>query len=340
MSRSTGKRIAQGVAVVLAVAIAAGGVVAYSYRSDIRDHFVAASFDPSKRIEQIREEIQLSSSGNRVFLASQPTIGGKKEFNRWCAAVDHTEEGHVLGCFAERRIRLFEVTDKRLNGVAETTAAHELLHATWVRLSQDDRATLSRELIAEYDKLSASDEEFAQRMSVYESLSEPAFANELHSVLGTEVRDLPPELEEHYAQWFTDRSVIVDWYDGYHTVFTELKAEADRLAAELEALRVDIEERSANYDTAVEQFNADAADFKERNERYEFSGDKPLFDSIRGQLLDRQEGLEAVRREIQADSDRFNDLREQLMKLNDVSLELNDILDSTIPEPLSEVESA
>ncbi|MFF8817793.1 hypothetical protein ACF07D_07330 [Leucobacter sp. NPDC015123] len=340
MAGTVGKRVAQGVAVALVVAVAAGGLVAYSYRGEIRDHFLAASFEPTPRIDQIRGEIELSSTGERVFLASQPTIGGRDEFNEWCAGVDHTEEGHVLGCFAERRIRLFEVTDNRLTGVVETTAAHELLHAAWSRMSQDERAALTETLIAEYDERAATDTDFEQRMSVYESLSRSAFANELHSVFGTEVRDLSPTLEEHYARWFEDRSVIVDWYDGYHSVFVELKAEAERLSAELESLRSDIEDRSATYDIAVQQFNADAAEFRERNERYEFSGNKELFDSLRGELLARQEGLDAVRQEIQADTDRFNALREELVKLNDVSVELNDVLDSTFTPPASPVEQA
>ena len=134
--------------------------------------------------------------------------------------------------------------------------------------------------------------------------------------------------------------MIVSWYEGYHGVFTELKAQADRLGAELEALRADIEERSANYDVAVQQFNTDAADFKQRNERYEFSGNKDLFDMLRGQLLDRQAGLDVVRQEIQADTDRFNAIRDELLALNDVSVELNDVLDSTFTEPKAPTEEA
>lgn len=333
MAGRTGKRVAQVFAIALTVALAAAGVVAYTYRGDIQDHFLATSFDPSPRILEVQSEITLTPRADRVFLASQPTIGGREEFSRWCARVDHTEEGHVLGCYADRRIRLFEVTDTRLLGVVETTAAHELLHATFARLSQDKRAELSKSLIAYYDELSQTDEEFRLRMSVYEDLSRSAFANELHSVFGTEVRELPQELEEHYAQWFTDRSVIVDWYDGYHGVFTELKAEADQLNAELESLREDIEQRSAVYDASVQQFNTDAADFKARNERYEFSGNKLLFDSLRSELLDRQANLEEVRQGLQADTDHFNDLRAKLIELNDVSVELNDVLDSTIPPP-------
>ena len=340
MAGTVGKRVAQGFAAVLVLAVAAGGLLAYVHRSEISDHFTASSFEASARVEQVRGEIELTASGDRIFMASQPTIGGRDEFNKWCAGVDHAEEGHVLGCFADKRIRLFEVTDQRLTGVVETTAAHELLHAAWIRMSQDERSELSKVLIAEYDALVETDEEFKQRMSVYESLSSSAFANELHSVFGTEVAHLSPALEEHYSSWFTDRQVIVGWYDGYHGVFVQLKAEAERLSSELEALRAEIEDRSATYDIAVQQFNADAAEFKARNERYEFSGNKPLFDTLRGELLARQEGLDAVRQEIQADTDRFNAMRSQLMDLNDVSVELNDVLDSKFTEPTTPVEQA
>lgn len=340
MGQTLGKRVAKGAAIVLALAVVVGGTVAFTYRGDIRDHFLASSFDPSPRIEQIHDSMDLTARGDRVFLASQPEIGGRDVFNKWCAGVDHTEEGHVLGCYTQRQIRLFEVSDERLSGVVETTAAHELLHAIWARMSQSDRDEMSKTLFAEYKKLAATDQQFKERMSVYESLSKPAFANELHSVFGTEVRALAPELEQHYSRWLENRAVIVDFYDGYHAVFVELRAEADRLSSELEALRADIEARSEQYDADVAQFNADAADFRDRNERYEFSGQRELFDQVRGELLARQDNLNAARDAIQADTNRYNDMREQLIALNDVSIELNDVLDSALPDPTAPVEAA
>ena len=35
----------------------------------------------------------------------------------------------VLGCYANREISIFNVTDQRLDGIREVTAAHEMLHA-------------------------------------------------------------------------------------------------------------------------------------------------------------------------------------------------------------------
>lgn len=339
MRKGVGKRIGQWIAAVLSIALVAGAVIAYLHRGEIRDAITASTFSPSKRIVEIQHELDLTPIGERIYLASQPTIGGREEFSKWCAKVEHSEEGHVLGCYSDDRIRLFEVTDERLTGIVEVTAAHELLHAVFARMSDTERAQISKELRAVYDRRAAEDSAFKERMSVYSQLSAKGFANELHSVLGTEMGDLPKELENHYAKWLGDRAQVVQWYESYRSVFTEITEQVKSLSAELEALRADIEQRNTAYDQAVRQFNADATDFKERNARYEFSNNEALFNEIRTSLMQRQKALEATLSEIQADTDRFNIMREQLIALNATSVELNAVLDSSLPTPTERPES-
>ena len=314
--------------VILLVAVAL--VVAVTFRQQLKDHFAAVSFEPSVRVERVLDELQLTDAGERIFLATQPTVDGSQNFNAQCAGVDHSEQGHVLGCYTEDRIHLFDVTDERVTGVVEVTAAHELLHASYARLGDGDRAMLSAKLRQEYDRRAAEDPELKERMAVYEHLSEAAFANELHSVFGTEVRDLPDWLEEHYAQWFSDRGAIVDAFARYHAVFVDLQKQADALRGEMESLRADVEARKQSYVADVEQFNADAADFSARNERFEFSDDAIGFDRIRGGLEWRRGELEATRVGIQADVDRYNALRDQLTALSEVSSELDQQLNSDL----------
>src|SRR5690606_25026736 len=114
---------------------------------------------------------------------------------------------------------------------------------------------------------------------------------------------------------------------------TELMNRAESLSEELEKLRADIDARNQAYDEAVRQFNMDAADFKARNERFEFSGNPALFEATRDGLLAREAELTAIRDGLNADTNRFNELREELLTLNDVSIELNDLLDSSTPAP-------
>lgn len=316
--------------VFILVAVVIAIVVGLVNRQDIQDHFRASSFDPSLRTVEVMSALKLTATGERVFLASQPTVSDSQRFNKQCAEVDHSESGHVLGCFARDQIHLFDVTDKRVSGIVEVTAAHELLHAAFSRLGDGERAALAERLKREYSTMSSKNHALVERMSVYEQLSDMAFANELNSVLGTEVAELPDWLEDHYAKWFLDRSALVDTFDSFHAVFVELQDKADTLASEMSSLRADVEQRSLDYDNAVNQFNRDAADFQSRNERFEFSSNPEEFDRIHSELSLRSSALETTRAELQADIDRYNSLRKQLLDLGQVSTDLAGKLNSDL----------
>lgn len=325
--RSRAKRI---VGVLLLFAAVALLVFSVTHRQEIRDHFSAWGFEPSPRVEQVLSELELTDAGERIFLATRPTVDGSGHFNEQCAGVDHSEQGHVLGCYKADRIHLFDVADERIQGIVEVTAAHELLHAAYGRLGEGDRNALGEKLRKEFEYLAADDPELRERMSVYEHLSDAGFANELHSVLGTEVRGLPDWLEEHYAQWFRDRRALVERFDAYHAVFVELQQQADALQSEMSALRDDVERRKAEYDRAVADFNDAAADFSERNKRSEFAGKPDEFDRIRNGLEARRAELEQTLDSLQADIDRYNGLRDQLATLSEISSELDQQLNSDL----------
>lgn len=304
--------------------------VAYVNRQDLQDRFMAWRFDPSPRLAEVIPSLNLTPAGERVFLASRPTISGSPDFDEYCAGVKHSEEGHVLGCFAGDQIHLFDVTDERVNGIVEVTAAHELLHAAFARLSDAQQTALIEQLQREYDTISEDDPDFVERMSVYSHLPKASFMNELHAVLGTEVRDLSPWLETHYATWLSDRSGLVDKFASYHSVFVELHGKAEGLSSEMSELKTDIEARDDNYDAAVKEFNRDAADLRARNERYEFSSSPDEFDRIRNELSARRETLETTRENLQADVDRYNELRRQLEELSQIGAELAENLNSDL----------
>lgn len=306
------------------------GIFAFMHRQDIQDHFRATAFDPSPRTVEVMGQLELTSTGERVFLASQPTVDGSQRFNEQCADVDHSEQGHVLGCFTGDRIHLFDVPDVRVNGIVEVTAAHEVLHAAFARLGDGERAALSERLMTAFDVLSVENPELSERMAVYDHLSDAAFANELHSVLGTEVQELPAWLEEHYARWLSDRGALVDHFDAYHSVFIELQEQADEIDAEMTALRTDVEQRNLAYDEAVQQFNADAASFRSRNENFEFSSNPGEFERIRDELEVRRTELQTTLETLQADIDHYNELRDELTQLSKLSSELEQQLNSDL----------
>lgn len=330
MSRSTGSRAGRIAALLLVVLLLAAIVVAAMNRQAIKDHLAAGGFDPTEQVLQVLDDLDLTDAGERIFLASGPTVDGSQTFNEQCADVDHSEQGHVLGCFTGERIHLFSVTDERISGIVEVTAAHELLHAAYTRLGDGDRTALNAKLLRVFDDLSEHDDDLRERMSVYTHLSDAAFANELHSVLGTEVRDLPDWLEEHYAQWFEDRAGLVDRFEAYHTVFADLQDRSETLQAEMIDLRTDVERRKVAYDDAVAQFNADADEFSRRNRDFEFSGRPEEFEQIRSELESRRDELASTLDGLQADIDRYNAMRDELQELSEVSNDLDQQLNSDL----------
>lgn len=340
MSGGTARRIFSGILTTLfVVALLAGATVAYLHKQQIADHFAAQRFSPSAEIIALTDSLDLTDAGRRIFLASHPTLDASQNFNAQCAGVDHDEGSHVLGCFVGGSIHLFNVTDPRVAGIVEVTAAHELLHAVFSRLSDDERTALSHELIDTFDELSANDPGLAERMAVYDGLSERGFANELHSVLGTEVRILPDNLEEHYAQWFEDRGLIVDYFDAYHAVFVELQARSAELQSIMEPLRADIETRSANYDAAVQQFNADAAEFNQQNDAFmaappasaeEGRAIVAQLQQRSAELQSRLAWLEAELASLQADIARYEEMRLELVQLGATNAELQEHLNSQL----------
>ena len=329
----------RALAAVLVLGLGAGVVIGVMNRQAIQDTVAAIGYEPTEREQRLLDDLDLTRQGERIFRASHPTVDGSQYFTQQCAEVDHSEQGHVLGCYSDRRIHLFDVTDERVSGVVEVTAAHELLHAAWSRLGEGDKLALAEQLRREFDRRAAEDPSLAERMSVYEHLSDTAFANELHSVFGTEVRDLPDWLEEHYAAWLEDRGALLDRFDAYHAVFTDLQSEATALSAEMESLRADIEQRKADYDADVEAFNADTNDLNARNKRKEFARDPEAFNLIRDELQVRQTGLQMRLDRLQADIDRYNEMRGRLVELSELSAELDQQLDSDLA-PISSEPSA
>lgn len=318
---------------VLVAALLVFGWWGYNNRQLISDHFAAQNFEASAELRSLTAHLALTPAGERVFFATHPTLDPSQNFNEQCSQVDHSEEGHVIGCYTSGGIHLFEVTDERLTGIIEVTAAHELMHAVFARLSDNERSDLAGRLAALYLELQNEHPELTERMQVYSSLTGDAFANELHSVLATEVRELPDWLEAHYKVWFSDRSVVVDYFDASHQVLQQLQDQARALEAEMEALRLSVEQRNAEYSAAVEQFNADVQDFNTRNQNFEFSGDRERFDALYAQLQQRRVQLESDLAAIQHDVARYDEMRATLQQLGQTSQEIDQQLNSELAPP-------
>lgn len=290
------------------------------FRQAIIDQFVVWSFTPSAAVSKLADSNDFTSQGLKTFYASRPEIDDRDKFNTSCGT--HEEATAVLGCYVGNRIYIFAVDNSELDGIEEVTAAHEMLHAAYHRLSLSARDNVDALLTAEASKLEAN-KSFKDRIAVYSKLPKSQFIDELHSVIGTEVADISPALESYYAQYFKDRASIVAMHQSYAGVFTKLQNEANALVAELNQLAVTINQRTKNYNTATEQLSRDIVAFNTRAERQGGFGSQAEFNAARAELVARTTSLEASRNSLnrlietyRADSEKLSAMEVHIDNLN------------------------
>lgn len=245
------KRIS-GVLLTVLLVVAAGLVL---FRSrDIRDWWVLRSYVPSERVAQISAKTTMTSYAKNLFYVYDPQIEPATEFNANCTIA---EASIVLGCYNGSGIFVFDVTDPRLAGVHDVTAAHEMLHAAYDRLSQTERTRVDALTKHEYSKL--TDERLLAVVAAYRQRDPQVVPNELHSILATEVRSLDPELEAYYKKYFTDRLAVVALSEAYEHVFTENIERVNKYDTELAILKVKIESIEASLGSRAKQIAIDKA---------------------------------------------------------------------------------
>jgi len=215
------------------------------------------------------------------------------------------------------------VTDKRLEGIKEVTAVHEMLHAAYQRLSADDRTKVNNLVEAEYAKLK-SNPAYEERMAYYARTEPGERDNELHSIIGTEVATVSPELEAHYKKYLSNRSKITGYFAAYNGVFTELSDRTKELAAEIDAIHKQIETDTANYKSGIAQLNSDIEKFNNRAASSGFTS-QAQFDQERQALVKRSSNLEGNRSDLSALVAKYNDL---INEYNDTVLQSNTLYKS------------
>ncbi|MBP1325305.1 putative nucleic acid-binding Zn-ribbon protein [Leucobacter exalbidus] len=333
MSGRPAARLRPIIVTILACALVAATVGAVMNRQLISDHIAAAGFEAPSPVLELQQSLHLTDDGTRIFLASHPTLDGSQHFNTQCAELLQGVTAHVLGCYVDDRIHLFNVVDPRVAGIVQVTAAHELLHAAYARMRPGDRSVLAEKLRKLYKERSQADPDLAKRMEMYSNLSDTAFAGELHSILGSEMEDLPEWLEEHYAQWFEDRSSITATYRAYQGVFQGLKNDSNSLRERMRVLRVDVEKRKADYDIAIEAYDADAAELEQQLNAPKRSKSRATIESEREKqrdLEERRTELKETLKGLQDDIDHYNEQRAALQQLGELSTELEQQLDSAL----------
>jgi hypothetical protein len=221
--------------VVLALA-----VFAWVKKQDIYDWARLRGYAPPDEIAQLAFDTTMTNPARKLFYVHHPQLNDRDAFNQNCSGFG--EQTIVLGCYVTHSgIFLFDVDDERLHGVEQVTAAHEMLHAAYDRLSESER----QEVNAMTDKAfqTVTDARIKRSIESYRERDSSIVPNELHSILGTEVRNLTPELEAYYKKYFTNRLTIVAFSEKYESLLTARRNKAAALELQISGLRNEIEQR-------------------------------------------------------------------------------------------------
>jgi hypothetical protein len=299
-------------------------------RQYVTDQVSVWQYQPSSDVVALAERSSMSGMGTFYFYASHPQLQNAEQFNATCERKE--EATAILGCYNGQYIYIYNISDAKLDGIREVTAAHEMLHAAYDRLSEQEKQKIGELIEAEFESLK-EDEELAERLAFYERTEPGERINELHSIIGTEVAAISSELEAYYAKYFDDRSQVVALYDQYADVFQSLQERSDQLSQRLTELGDAIEAESAQYNKDVTQFNRDVEAFNQRAENGEFSS-QAEFDSARATLLARGDVLEANRQQVNDKVAEYERLRAELIGIASQSEALNRSIDSSLaPAP-------
>jgi len=265
---------------VLVILLAVNGLV-WLNREQLIDWWRLRGYQPPQEIAVLVSDDTMTDAGKHLFYINRPSLETKADFNTHCS--DKTEETAVLGCYHGDRqgIYLYAVTDARLAGVRQVTAAHEMLHQAYDRLDGAERERINK-LLEDFYSSGKLNDDIKTKLDSYKKQPDVVLVNEMHSIFGSEVRDLPAELEEYYKKYFVDRSKVVGFSEAYRAEFTrrqelvkqydsqltELKRQINTNKADLEEkmdflktkekeIDQDITSRNqAQYDADVQAYNA------------------------------------------------------------------------------------
>ena len=308
-----------GALVVVALGITGTWVLTHPQR--VTDQFTVWNFTADATIDSYAERSTMTDEGRFLFFASRPEVSPAGEFDAHCSS--QLEDVGILGCYqhADKRIYLYDVTDDRLDGIEEVVAAHEMLHAAWDRMSAAERDTLEP-LLEAAAATKADDPDFAKTLEYYAQAEPGERLNELHSIIGTEFPDVSPELEAHYALYFSDRAALVQLHETSHAVFQQQQDAIDVIVAQLEALQESVDTDYASYNSSYDQLNADILDFNARADAGDFTSPSQ-FNAERNSLISRQADLDAFYATIADRKAQYDALLGQLDDLNAVVDDLN-----------------
>ena len=204
---------------VILLLIGIGLLLAVVNGQKIADWWKLHGYQPPATVARLADQDTMKPYTRHLFYLNKPQLPATvASFRQHCP---ENKDTIVLGCYHpdQNGIYIYNVQDPALAGIQQVTAAHEVLHAVYARLSNKQRTALDSELQAFY-KHGLTNPRVLAEVKLYQQTEPTAVMDEMSCTFGTELPNLPPALEAYYKQYFTNRAAIVAYEQRYEGEFT------------------------------------------------------------------------------------------------------------------------
>jgi hypothetical protein len=228
---------------------------AFWQRNALYDWWQLRDYTPPTAIAQLATDTTMTDYARHMYYVNRPELKSRNTFSQYCPS--GTEQSVVLGCYkgGQRGIYLLRVDNAELAGIEQVTAAHEMLHAAYERLSAKDRQTVDAEL-QDYYQTKLTDETIKKTIDEYKLTEPNDLTNEMHSIFGTQITDLPTDLQTYYKQYFTDRSKVTGYYSAYEEAFTSRQAQIKQDDTQLNIWKTEIDSLESTVESQQKSLQA------------------------------------------------------------------------------------
>ncbi len=238
-----------------AAAILSGILFATGLNNALIDWWALHNYTPPANIAALSADTTMTPYATKLFYLNHPQLQSSADFNENCPAGG--EKTIVLGCYHSRQggIFIYSVSDKELHGVEQVTAAHEMLHAAYDRLSAKDKKYVNG-LLQQYYTTRLRDPTIRTEIAAYQKSEPKDVVNEMHSIFGTEVANLPGPLEQYYRHYFVHRKIVAQFAASYRSAFTKREAIIKQYDAQLRSLKNEINMDESTLQTELSEINS------------------------------------------------------------------------------------
>ncbi len=251
MSLKKGFKLYVPIVVILLI-----GYLIYYNRFSIYHRIVLARYKVPSLVNQLATQDTMTPISREIFYINHPTFLTKVNFSKECPNF-HPAEEIILGCYYpnENGIYILNVSDPTLNGIMQVTAAHEMLHGVYSRLSSSQKKTLDS-LLLNFYLHDLTDQRIRDEVAIYMKTEPGSVYDEMNSTFPTECQKLTPQLETFYKKYFYNRLQVVAYEQAYQQVFLNKKNQLASYDSTLNSMNATITQQQNQAKTMYQSLNS------------------------------------------------------------------------------------